>query len=341
MFKFSEDFLAAVSAAQAQPAVPVPPPAEETPAPEAEEPEAVPAPEAAKPAEPVREHMDFSGVSLRDKAVTVRLRRSQFNPYAFDQNATDRAEEGTGATRAGRFNKRLLRRSPEFKAVQVAFRKVHDYFIDNTLPWLDGGQRILPSAEIIEFTQGLSALRDECNKRVQALMDKWDDAVVEDRKALGSLWNPNDYPTKDQLPSLFGVQVIMAPVPDSADFRVEVGEEVKQQLGEAVEEAQANASTYLLKEMLKPLEAAAEKLAVPIGEEGSVFRDTLVRNLTDAAHRAEKLNISGDKRVQKAAEDILKIVGSATPNELRTNKNIREAVRSDISDAAERLSQWF
>ena len=279
--------------------------------------------------------------TLRDKAITVRLSRRMYNPYKYDKTATEAAENSTGTHRAGRFTKRLLRNCVELKKTQSAYNDLYAYVVDNTLPWMDDGVRVLPNANYMEFVAEVGNLRRRAAACLKVLYDAWDQRVMEDQKILGGLWCASDYLSKDEMLGKWGVQLTFAPVPCSEDFRIDMDETDKQALDEAVREVQDQAGDYLLKEILKPVAAMAEKLAVPIGTEGSIFRDTLVSNLKDVCKRARKLNINGDSRVASVISDIEAAVSVVTPDSLRQSTAARQATGSAMKAVEKKINQWF
>jgi hypothetical protein len=278
---------------------------------------------------------------LRDKAVTVRFTRSMFNPYRFSQTATEAAENSVGKTNVGRFNKRLLKDCKELKEAISAFDETYRYIIKNTLPWMDDGVRVLPTSTYQEFMEKYGDLRTEAMDKVRKLEQVWDSAVAHDADRLGTLFNVLDYPTADQIAQRFKMKCVCAPIPSSEDFRVEVDEETKADLEDAVSQVESSSGEYLLKEILEPVQAMAAKLHTKIGEEGSVFRNTLVTNVTDVCERARKLNIAGDPRVEEIIGDIEKSIGGVEPDALRLSDATRERVANDMSATEKKLAAWF
>lgn len=285
--------------------------------------------------------MTFNIPSLRDKAITVRLTRRMYNPYRYDARATAAAETATGTQGAGRFSKRLLRHCPELKKATAAYNDLYQFVIENTLPWMDDGVRVLPNANYMDFVAELAKLRSRADAAVQKLFEAWDVRVAEDKNWLGGMWDPHDYPTKSDMLEKWGNSITFAPVPSSDDFRIDMDDEDKRQLDEAVQEVQDQAGDYLLKQILAPVAAMADKLAVPIGEEGSVFRDTLVTNLQDVCKRAKKLNINGDERVAEIVNQIESITNNLMPSTLRESEVVRATTSAVMAGVRSKINAWF
>lgn len=279
--------------------------------------------------------------TLRDKAITIRLTRSQYQPYKFDRAVTDATEASAGVSGAGRYTKRLLKDCKELDAVTHAFTDVYRFVMEQTLPWMDEGVRVLPNVSYAEFCKEFGNLKTKALNRVHDLVTAWDDAIDKDKTRLGSMFNICDYPTKEELVTKFDIRLTFAPVPSSEDFRIDLSDDDKADLESAVADVESKATDYLLKQILAPVKAMADKLAVPIGQQGSVFRDTLVSNVHDITKRAKKLNINNDETINELIELIEDELGGVTANELRVHSDVRSATAESMRSVATKINQYF
>jgi len=244
--------------------------------------------------------------TLSEKAVLVRLKIGRFQPYAYDESATRQVHESVGVERAGRFNKRLLHKSERFLAANSALTAVYTHHNRLTLPWLDEGMRILPTDMYFQYNTDINKLVATADAAVKDLVDHWQEEIDRDRERLGALFNAADYP--DDISDRFYVSTSFFPVPSAGDFRVEIDEEDKLSLEKAVKEAEGKAAQHVIQSLIEPLEKAAEKLHVPIGDDGAKFRDSLITNIGEVASRMRKLNITGDHAIDEAIDRIMAFV---------------------------------
>lgn len=280
--------------------------------------------------------------TLRDKAVLVRVSRSMYVPSMCDRTATEIAETALQAgKKSGRFIKKLLVNCKELKDCQRAFQDVYKFYVDNSLPWMDEGMRILPNENINEFGAELARLRDNAYACVDALASVWDDAIEADKLRLGGMFNSADYPSASAMRQRWDVRVMFIPVPASDDFRVGMDDLDKQKLDDAVRQAQQESTDYLLRQLLAPMQAMANKLQVPIGTEGSIFRDTLVTNLQDVAKQARSLNINDDSRISELCDEIESALSVVDANTLRTCESARNVTATKMKSLTQKASQWF
>lgn len=267
---------------------------------------------------------------LAGSTVLLRLKRSMFQPYAHDAAQTSKVEAETGVRKAGRFNKRLLLDCHELSEANSAYNDVYQYVTRNTVPWLDDGVRWMPAARYMEVSQGIGELVRAAKNKVETLASRWDLIVAKDMQRLGPLANPSDYPI--DIRACYQIAVRWLPVPSSADFRVSISDEDKASLNDAIEDAKKQASKYLIAQMLEPIKKAVEKLSIPIGEEGSIFRDTLLTNITEVLDRAQSLNFLNDPTVNTMIADTRKAVGAyaVVPDMLREDTALRSDAQSKL-----------
>ena len=280
--------------------------------------------------------------TLRDKAMLVSLRRNQFNPAKLDRSATGIAEAALQAQKgAGKYTKRLLKNCDQLKAAQEKYRLIYEYYRDNSLPWMNDGVRIIPTTAYLDFMTTIGTMKSEAETAVRDLYNVWDQAVAADAQHLGGMFNPLDYPTKDEMLRQWNIRVNVMPVPSAEDFRVDISEEDKADLDAAVKEVEEQATVEVLTQLLKPVKAMADKLSVPIGQEGSVFRDTLVSNLSDVCRRAKNLNINNDQRISETIKEVENVLSTVDCQSLRECDGLREVTAKTMDELASRLDQWL
>jgi hypothetical protein len=272
--------------------------------------------------------------NLDEKAVLVQVKRRMYSPYKLD-------EAESKAYGAGNVNKHLFQGTTNRVKVAIsAYTAVYSFVKDNTVPWTTGVE-LLNIDHYMDFTSGLRQLIDKANGAVDDLVANWDHEVQTDLKRLQDiayakgkpdLADPNDYPEGAEVAARFGIEVRYMPVPTTGDFRVGISDDDKASLQQQLDDATANASRHVLTQMLEPMQRAASKLAVPIGNDGSIFRDSLIDNLVDVSSRMAKVNISDDPFITERIKDLQSLTGTYANNKdmLRNNQSVREKAASQI-----------
>jgi hypothetical protein len=266
-----------------------------------------------------------------------------YQPYAHDATATKQIEQSSGVQNAGRFNKRLLRGCRELEAANSAYSQLYQYFKDNTVPWLDDGVRMLPNALYFEFAEAIRDHRERCDEVVRELVNNWPRLVSEDLQRLGPLGNSQDYPAAWELRDRFQIKIAFMPIPTTDDFRIDIDDEDKKRLEESINEAQENVRKHLLTEMLNPVRRMVEKLSIPIGSTGAIFRDSLAENIFEEVKRLQRLNINDDPDIKYMLREVestaLKLTGNL--DVLRESPTMRDNAREEMEKVMKKMSGMF
>ena len=281
---------------------------------------------------------------LDEKAVLISVKRYMYSPYKLDQ-------EESKQYGAGNVNKHLFEgRNNLVKSTISKFTEVYTYVKDNTVPWTTGVD-MLNIDHYIEFTSGLRQRVDDAHRAVDTLCLSWDDEVKSDLDRLGeialakgkpNLANANDYPDVDELRAKFGIEIRYMPVPTTGDFRVGISDDDKASLQQQLDDAGVNANKHVIKSMIEPMERAIAKLSVPIGNDGSVFRDTLVDNLVEVTERMNKINLSDDAVIQGSIDGLRDLISTYASEQgkdlLRSSQTSREKAVNDIDSLCKQMS---
>jgi len=295
-----------------------------------------------KPVTTTKQRIKVKG--LDEKAVLISVKRRMYSPYKLDQEESKKYG-------AGNVNKHLFEgRDNRVKDTISKFTDVYTYVKDNTVPWSTGVD-MLNIDHYMDFTSGLRQRVDVANQAVNTLCTYWNDEVQGDLDRLAqiavlknrpNLADPSDYPDVDELRAKFGVDIRYMPVPTTGDFRVVISDEDKASLQQQLDDAESNATKHVLNSMIEPMKRAIEKLSVPIGSDGSVFRDTLIDNIVDVAERMSRVNISNDPVIQEKINDLRSLVGSyASPvgkDNLRSSQTVREKAVNQIDSLVSQMA---
>lgn len=274
--------------------------------------------------------------NLDEKAVLVQVKRRMYSPYKLD-------EAESRAYGAGNVNKHLFQGTNNRVKIAIsAYTAVYSFVKDNTVPWTTGVE-LLNIDHYMDFTSGLRQLIDKANDAVNDLVANWDYEVRADLQRLQdiayakgktNLADPNDYPEADEVAARFGIEVRYMPVPtaDGFDPRLGISAEDKATVQQQLDDATANATKHVLTEMIEPMRRAVSKLTVKIGDDGSIFRDSLIDNLVDVSSRMARVNISDDPIVTEKIKDLQSLIGTYANNKdmLRNNQSVREKAATQI-----------
>jgi hypothetical protein len=242
------------------------------------------------------------------------------------------ASKGTQA-RAGNYHKKLLAGTQKLEEIQKIVSKIRTWHYEQTLPWSDGGSRLLPMANFFDYKATLGDYETQFNQAVAEFLEDYPTLVSAAAFQLGDLFSSDDYPDAHRLVDKFKFKYVFLPVPNAGDFRVEVGDAYRTEL----EEQYQNFYTQKLNDAMKDawdrlhdcLGKMSEKLA---GEEKQVFRDSLVGNAVDLCELLTKLNVTGDMRLENCRKKLESALLHVDAKSLREDDDLRLDVKSKVDD---------
>lgn len=280
--------------------------------------------------------------SIADTCLLVVLEQKRISTRKRADKATEariRAQEGDDTLTINRH----LFKGGEVRDLFTIMRQAYDVHKAMTAPWVDKGPRILPGARFDDYATKMEDFKDQLAEKLPDVIARWPQLVAEDiqRRTAGGHRGVStaDYPDRYRASRAFQLEWRAMPVPKTDDFRVEVPDYVKRKQQDMLQHAVEGIRADLLRRMLEPVQAAAEKLSVPIGEKGSVFRDSLVGNLKAAVEQAKSLNINNDPDIDALIASLDKLLqGDAqSPKALRELADARQRTASQLTDIANRF----
>ena len=275
--------------------------------------------------------------TLATNALLVELNIGNWTARKNDKSVSEEVDLQKGTkTRAGNYNKNLFAGVKELEDIQKFVGMVRNWHYRNTIPWLDTGVRMLPMGQYIDYTAQMNTWASEFEGLKQAFLNKYDDLVTEMAFKLGSLFNRDEYPTRDQVDYKFYFRTNYFPLPQSGDFRVDIGNEMlaelqenyTKHLNEKVNEAMGDVWSRL-HETLKHL---SERLEVGSTGEKKIFRDSLIENAQELCGLLSKLNVTNDPKLEEARKDLEQALFGVSAKDLRDSIMVRHDVHTRVTD---------
>lgn len=275
--------------------------------------------------------------TLATNALLVELNIGNWTARKNDKSVSEEVDLQKGTkTRAGNYNKNLFAGVKELEDIQKFVGMVRNWHYRNTIPWLDTGVRMLPMGQYIDYTAQMNTWASEFEGLKQAFLNKYDDLVTEMAFKLGSLFNRDEYPTRDQVDYKFYFRTNYFPLPQSGDFRVDIGNEMlaelqdnyTKHLNEKVNEAMGDVWSRL-HETLKHL---SERLEVGSTGEKKIFRDSLIENAQELCGLLSKLNVTNDPKLEEARKDLEQALFGVSAKDLRDSIMVRHDVHARVTD---------
>lgn len=279
-------------------------------------------------------------MNLNDRALLVQLNISQWAARKFDKRATKEVAVAHGTTTAaGRYNKALLPMNDLLDNIHKKTSHIRQKYYDNTLPWGMDGTMMLPTANYLSFMSDFRKERGEWNSLVQTFIDNYDQLKTDAKRILGSLYDPADYPTAQELRQKFNMDMAVFPVP-SSDFRVAIGSEeltrIQQDVERRVKDAERAAMMDIWQRLFDRVKHMAEKLADP----KAIFRDSMVENAREICALLPRLNFNDDPNLEALRQQVEASL-IKHPDALRNDPDLRRDTAAEAKKIMDAMSVFM
>lgn len=260
---------------------------------------------------------------IQDKAMMARLTISQWTGRKTDKKITDEVEKAHGAKDAGNFRKLLVDKSLLDPIAKIA-GAAREYHYHVTLAWSDNGDRVLPSALFLNYTQAMRKFKSDFETAVQGMLNKYPTEVQAARQRLGTMYDPGDYPDSSTLREKFGLGTEFNPIPSANDFRVEVDADARESIQADIEGKVVERQAQAVKATIARVKDVVEKMYEKLSDDKAVFRDSLVTNVSDLREILIGLNITNNGLINELAVDLKSL--DEPPEGLRKSMVLRAKV---------------
>lgn len=249
---------------------------------------------------------------------------------------------------AGRYNKVLIPKR-YLEPVTKAAGAIRTFHYENTLPWLDDGIRVLPSAHFHDYKAGVTILIDGFDSATRDIVRDWQPIIIPDAKReLNGLFNASDYPT--DIATRFGCGLRFMPIPDSSDFRVAIADLERETLRSEIADTLSAASQNAMGELWSRVSVAVSTMATKLSayqpgnkefKAENPFRDSLVENLRDLCQLLPRLNFTNDPKLESVRMKIEAELLQVDAADLRESDMLRQRVAERADKIAADIAEFM
>jgi hypothetical protein len=279
-------------------------------------------------------------------AVLVEFNASVWTARKLDRTASDEvvANKNAGAKDAARVNKNLFAGRTELVDIQHVFGKARTYVYEQTIPWSDSGQRLLPYVMLKKFNARMDEFDAEVAALVESFINIYPSLITAQAMALGDMFRRDDYPSPAELPHKFSFRVNYIPVPTSGDFRVDVGNAAQKELQEKMDKLMQERVDFAMLDVRERLSAYLKRMSDRLTSDEIAgeskhrkFNDSMIDGAIELCDLVKTLNVVGDVDLESARRELAQLLVGVTPTELRKN----EAIREDTKKAVDAILDKF
>jgi membrane-bound lytic murein transglycosylase len=270
---------------------------------------------------------------LQTKALTVNLEINQWSARKHDKKITKEVEDTHNATDAGRYNKLLIAKEA-IQKIQKAANAARLFHYENTLPWANNGDRLLPAANYFTYVTEMNRLKSEFEKEVTDFLANYSTVVDDAKIRLNGMFNSADYPSESEIKSRFGFKTEFMPLPDN-DFRLNLSQTEINNLTLAVENSMKDRINNAVKNTWERIKEQLLHMKDRLSQPDAKFHDSLFNNLRDIIELLPKLNVTNDAAISDICNEMQTLL--VNPDAVRANSNLR----ADKANEVERLLNKF
>lgn len=284
----------------------------------------------------------MTSLTLTNRALLVSLTIRQWTARKFDkyESAAVANRHGTAANVA-RVNKALLPNADKLEAITKQSTAIRTAYYTNTLPWTQEGVNIIKSSAYIDFTNIIRPMMTDWWSKVEDFLRDYETLRMQAQHSLGSLYDDNDYPSVDQVRQKFDIGLNFAPVPDAADWRVELGDTeldyLKESITKQVQAAQNQALTAAWERIYSVVSKAHERLANP----ENIFRNSLIENAVELCKLLPSLNIIDDPNLERMRVELENSLCQYDPDTLRSRPAVREQAADQMAELMRKMGAFY
>jgi len=287
--------------------------------------------------------------SIHSKAVLVELNISCWTPVVPDVSATaDLHSLLQAGSEAGQYVKNLLPKAA-FAPLRNLSQRIRRWHYELTLPWSDGGSRILPAMlqgkYADEFRDYAHQYRGVVDQQFSA--ESYEYYKDQQRHKLGRMFNPTQYPSIEAVRSKYGIRVRYSPLPKSDDFRTHLGDNLPssrvdgmaQTLDERLESLGKESSEEINSRLRAQLQHFTRTLKEYGKDDGKNRRlhASLLENLRELCDLIPGLNVFEDPVIEQARSEVVARITQRDIETLRDDEEMRKEVVADADEILKSL----
>ena len=293
--------------------------------------------------------------SIAEKAMLVNLQIKTWGATKEDQDLSRETARNHGSDEKFlKTVKKLLdsKRCPTYAKLKSLTSAARDLFYEYTLPWNDGGIRILPSAQYMEFTSKLATIRNEFESAVPAFIDAYPNLKAEASFEMNGLFKDDDWPEAAKLAKKFAIRAKFMPLADASDFRTDLGAAEEALLKQQWEADMHKLLNRALADVFRRLRECVKDMTdrvgafetTPDGKSVKSFRDSAVDNLRELVASVPKLNVTNEPLLTEITDSIRQLLCTHDAQVLRDNYVVRNEVVANakqVQDVLANVESYF
>lgn len=194
---------------------------------------------------------------------------------------------------------------------------------------------LIPTVQFERYREAMDAYIQQFNDAADDFAANYDAIIERARQIHNGTFKEEFYPIREKIREEFSFTLFTAPVPRTTDLSVSyIDEERIVALRAEIEQSVSNAGKMASAQVIKRILECVNRIAVTLGDQDAIFRNSMIDNLKEMLNLAPALNIADDPAVtQLIHECATKLVKD--PDSLRNSSFQRKTTAVLASQIAE------
>lgn len=178
-------------------------------------------------------------ISISTAAMLGSINISVWEARKQDRKTAEEVTQSKGARskRAATVHKHLFSECPALEAIKSLRGEVRTWFNTVTLPWDDNGRRLITTAQYLNVMGQAAKYEQRFNDLVRVFVQTYATEISKQAFEMGALFDRTEYPPESEVAAKFRFSFTIEPVPESGDFRVDIGAAAAADLKDQYEKA--------------------------------------------------------------------------------------------------------
>jgi hypothetical protein len=275
---------------------------------------------------------------LLDLHISTYTGRKQDKATAEEVNTAKNAK----SKKASSVYKSLFADDADLEAIVAYGGRVRSWLYDVTLPWSDGGTRLVPTSKFFDISHELNQHEQEFFKLVQRFLNNYSTKVSAQAFKLGKLFSAVEYPSAGEIQNKFGFTFVFTPVPQAGDFRVDLPAEALAQVEANFEQAVSKRVQSVMQEpwdrLYKEVSHIKDKMIDKEGGKPQKLYQSMLDNALGLCETLKSLNIMNDSDLEAARRALELSLTNVDIKSLRQSSEVREAIKVKMQDLTDKFS---
>jgi hypothetical protein len=284
--------------------------------------------------------------TLREKCVLVRLRVKEFPNKKNDPVLTRKLANLVKADPSALESKKTLLDCPAIKDLAKIKGDTRNNIINRLGSAWEVGERIMANALMDQLEYEYAIAEQSWNDAKDRLRDQAEAAIERARRRLGDAFDPDDYPSVEEIVGRFTMKLTYRLVPDTHDFRIDnlshdrnekLRVDIQADVDDCIKDAMKSVEDRLVDTVSHLGEVCAKYGHDAKGKVIGRFKDSTVDKVTELAKLLPHLNITDDPRIAKAATELKDKLSNITPDKIKNSLGERERIVADTKSILDNL----